>query len=284
MLRLFYRELVLVKTINKFIMTNISKNKIREAVMSSYKKEALKNSLNKTNSSNCCKSNDEYLAKVSDVLGYSSNEYKSVPEGSNMGLGSGNPHIIASITPGETVLDLGSGGGFDCFLASESVGETGNVIGVDMTPEMISKARNNINKGNYANTEFRLGEIEHLPVADATIDVIISNCVINLSPEKEKVFAEAFRVLKPGGRLAISDVVSNVEMPNELKKDLLLYCNCITGAIAISKLQNLLGNAGFSEIAIELKDKSKELIKLWEAGSKIEDYVASATIRAVKKI
>ena len=284
MLRLFYRELVLVKTINKFIMTTISKNKIREAVMSSYKKEALKNNLNKTNSSNCCKSNDEYLAKVSDVLGYSSNEYKSVPEGSNMGLGSGNPHIIASITRGETVLDLGSGGGFDCFLASESVGETGNVIGVDMTPEMISKARNNINKGNYANTEFRLGEIEHLPVADATIDVIISNCVINLSPEKEKVFAEAFRVLKPGGRLAISDVVSNVEMPNELKKDLLLYCNCITGATSISKLQNLLGNAGFSEIAIELKDKSKELIKLWEPGSKIEDYVASATIRAVKKI
>ena len=143
------------------------------------------------------------IANVSDALGYSRTEYANVPEGSNMGIGCGNPQAIASLKQGETVLDLGSGGGFDCFLASKSVGERGKVIGVDMTAEMISKARNNAKKGHYNNTEFRLGEIEHLPVADATIDVIISNCVINLSPEKGKVFNEAYRVLKPGRVAAI---------------------------------------------------------------------------------
>jgi ubiquinone/menaquinone biosynthesis C-methylase UbiE len=157
------------------------------------------------------------------------------------------------------------------------------VIGVDMTPEMISKARENAEKGGFANTDFRLGEIEHLPVADSTIDVIISNCVINLSPEKEKVFAEAFRVLKPGGRLAISDVVSSVELPDEQKNDLSLYSNCIAGASSIDKLHTLLHNAGFSEISIEPKDKSREFIKDWAPGIGIENYVVSATIEAVKE-
>jgi len=217
-------------------------------------------------------------------MGYSRVEYINVPEGSNMGLGCGNPLTIASLKQGETVLDLGSGGGFDCFLSSQNVGKTGKVIGVDMTPEMVSKARENAEKGGFTNTDFRLGEIEHLPVADATVDVIISNCVINLSPEKEKVFAEAFRVLKPGGRLAISDVVSSVELPEEQKNSLSLYSSCIAGASSIDEIDTLLRQAGFSKISIEPKDKSREFIKDWAPGMGIENYVVSATIEALKEI
>jgi ubiquinone/menaquinone biosynthesis C-methylase UbiE len=199
-----------------------------------------------------------------------------------MGLGCGNPQAIASLQQGETVLDLGSGGGFDCFLASKSVGDTGKVIGVDMTPEMISLARNNAAKGAYKNTEFRLGEIEHLPVADASIDVIISNCVINLSPEKEQVFEEAFRVLKPGGKLAISDVVSSVDLPEEIKNDVLLYAGCVGGASTVEKIESILDKSGFTDIKIEPKHKSKKFIKDWIPGSGIENYILSATIEAVK--
>ncbi len=265
-------------------MGKISKNKIRESVMANYKEVALRNNLDESSGSNCCSGTENALANVSDALGYSNKEYNNVPEGSNMGIGCGNPQAIASLKQGETVLDLGSGGGFDCFLASKSVGETGKVIGVDMTPEMISKSRNNAKKGSYINTEFRLGEIEHLPVADATIDVIISNCVINLSPEKEKVFVEAFRVLKPGGRLAISDIVATVEFPDEYKNDVSLICGCMSGASSIADLQTLISNAGFSEIRIESKDKSREFIKDWRPGTGIENYIESATIEAVKKV
>ncbi len=265
-------------------MEKKSKNKIRESVMESYKKAALADSSCGCSSSGCCSpSETDELFTISEAMGYSKVEYINVPEGSNMGLGCGNPLTIASLKQGETVLDLGSGGGFDCFLSSGSVGETGKVIGVDMTPEMISKARGNAEKGRFTNTDFRLGEIEHLPVADSTIDVIISNCVINLSPEKEKVFAEAFRVLKPGGRLAISDVVSSVELPDEQKNDLSLYSGCIAGASSIDELHALLHNAGFSKISIEPKDKSREFIKDWVPGIGIEDYVVSATIEAVKE-
>ena len=234
--------------------------------------------------SSCCGVSDDAAvnAIISTRLGYSSDDLENVPEGADMGLGCGNPRAIASIKPGETVLDLGSGGGFDCFLAAAETSETGHVIGIDMTPSMISKARNNAVKGQYTQVEFRLGEIEHLPVANETVDVIISNCVINLSPNKQRVFEEAFRVLKPGGRLAISDVVASTELPDDIKNDLALYSGCMAGASQISKLQSILENSGFSQINISPKYESREFIKDWAPGRGVEDYVLSATIEAVK--
>lgn len=234
--------------------------------------------------SSCCGSSDGELSTedVSIVLGYSNNDISSVPEGANMGLGCGNPQAIASLRSGETVLDLGSGGGFDCFLAARAVGERGHVIGVDMTPEMVSKARKNADKVGLKHVEFRLSEIEHLPVADHSIDVIMSNCVINLSPEKKQVFQETFRVLKPGGRLAISDIVATTELPEELQQDLALYVGCMAGASLVSDLETILTEIGFEQIRIQAKDGSKELVQTWVPGRKIEDYVVSATIEAMK--
>ncbi len=194
----------------------------------------------------------------------------------------GNPQAIASLRAGETVLDLGSGGGFDCFLAAKAVGESGYVVGVDMTPEMISKSRKNADKAGYSNIEFRLGEIENLPVADNAVDVIISNCVINLSPEKGKVFKEAFRVLKRGGRLAISDIVATEELPDLLKQDLALYMGCMSGASLVNELETILQETGFVDIRIRPKDESEGFIRDWAPGRKIEDYVVSASIEAVK--
>jgi SAM-dependent methyltransferase len=199
-----------------------------------------------------------------------------------MGLGCGNPQAVASLKPGETVLDLGSGGGFDCFLAARAVGETGRVIGVDMTPEMVSKARENAAKAGFKNVEFRLGEIEHLPIADNSIDVILSNCVINLSPEKRKVFDDAFRVLKSGGRLAVSDVVATAELPEEVKNDLALHAGCVAGASLIGDVEVMLRKSGFCDIRVQPKDESREFIRTWAPGSNIEDYVVSATIEAKK--
>ncbi len=215
-------------------------------------------------------------------FGYSEEEMQSVPAGSNLGLGCGNPNAIASLKAGETVLDLGSGAGFDCFLASREVGEAGLVIGVDMTPEMLTKARSNAAKNNYSNVEFRLGEIENLPVADNLVDVIISNCVINLSPEKEKVFRESFRVLKPGGRLAVSDVVARAPLPEVIRRDPEKYCGCIGGAATLEEMQSMLANAGFNEIEIELKEGSKRFIKDWLPESGAEKFVVSANITATK--
>jgi len=232
----------------------------------------------------CCGTTDDATinALVSTRLGYSEEDLKNVPAGADMGLGCGNPRAIASIKPGETILDLGSGGGFDCFLAATETGANGQVIGIDMTPAMISKARNNAVKGQYNQVEFRLGEIEHMPVANDTADVIISNCVINLSPDKKQVFSEAFRVLKPGGRLAISDVVASTELPEEMKQDQALYSGCIAGASLVAELQSILEECGFEKISIAPKDESKEFIKDWAPGSGAEDYVLSATIEAVK--
>ncbi|WP_418793973.1 arsenite methyltransferase [Paenibacillus phytohabitans] len=233
-------------------------------------------------SSACCSAPADFNS-ISASLGYSGEELNAVPEGANLGLGCGNPQAIAGLQPGETVLDLGSGGGFDCFLASRQVGASGSVIGVDMTPEMISRARDNAARGHYANTSFRLGEIEHLPVADAIIDVIISNCVINLSPDKQQVFNEAFRVLLPGGRLAISDIVTTAELPPEIAQDLgNLYSGCISGASSVPALQTMLANSGFIRISVEPKDESRAFIKDWVPGADIDQYIASAVITAVK--
>ncbi len=234
--------------------------------------------------SSCCGVSDDTAINtlVSTRLGYSKDDLENVPEGADMGLGCGNPRAIASIKAGETILDLGSGGGFDCFLAAAETGESGFVIGIDMTPSMISKARNNAVTGQYHHVEFRLGEIEHMPVANDTVDVIISNCVINLSPDKRQVFSEAFRVLKPGGRLAISDVVASTELPEEMKNDLALYSGCMAGASQIAELQSILEDSGFEKINIAPKDESKDFIKDWAPGRGVEDYVLSATIEAVK--
>jgi SAM-dependent methyltransferase len=199
-----------------------------------------------------------------------------------MGLGCGNPQAIAALKPGETVLDLGSGGGFDCFLAARQVGAAGQIIGVDMTPEMLSKARANAAKGGYRNVEFRLGEIEHLPVADSAVDVIISNCVINLSPDKQQVYREAYRVLRPGGRLAISDVVAVKPLPPAVKSNLDAHCGCVAGAALVPDLERILREAGFVDIDIRLKEESREFIRTWFPGSGVEDFVLSADIEACK--
>ena len=180
------------------------------------------------------------------------------------------------------MVDLGSGGGFDCFLAAKAVGPDGHVIGVDMTAEMIAKARENAGKSEFANVEFRLGEIEALPVEDAWADVIISNCVINLSAEKLKVYKDAYRVLKPGGRLAIADIVATAELPEELRNDLELHVGCVAGASEMDDIRAMLEEAGFTEIHITPLDKSKEIVRHWKPGTKIEDYVLSAYIEAVK--
>lgn len=215
-------------------------------------------------------------------LGYSESDMKSVPEGADMGLGCGNPHAIASLKQGHHVVDLGSGGGFDVFLAAREVGENGRVIGIDMTPTMISKARNNADKAGFSNVEFRLGEIEHLPIADNSIDVIISNCVINLSPDKAQVFHDAFRILKPEGRLAISDVVAAIELPEEMRNDKKLHAGCMAGASLIDDLHNMLQQAGFEQIEISPKDESREFIRDWAPDTGVEDYVLSAYIQALK--
>ncbi len=232
----------------------------------------------------CCGVSDDEAINtlISTRLGYSEQELSSVPKGADMGLGCGNPQAIASLQPGETVVDLGSGGGLDCFLASPGVGDQGRVIGIDMTPDMISKARRNADQGRYGNVEFRLGEIEYLPVADASVDVIISNCVINLSPDKPQVFRDAFRILRPGGRLAISDVVASTELPEEMRNDPLLISGCMGNASLIDELQQMLEHAGFEDIRIAPKDESREFIRDWAPGRGVEDYVVSATIEAVK--
>jgi arsenite methyltransferase len=230
----------------------------------------------------CCGSTPAAAFDPNRVMGYTQGELDSVVEGANLGLGCGNPTAIGTLRPGEVVLDLGSGGGFDCFLAAKKVGETGRVIGVDMTPEMLSKARENAARMEAVNVEFRLGEIEHLPVADNSVDVIISNCVINLSPQKGQVFREAFRVLKPGGRLMISDVVATAEMPDQLRKQAAMLTGCIAGAAHVDRIRSLLTEAGFEDVRIDLKGCSQKLISAWFPGRRAEDYVASADIEALK--
>jgi SAM-dependent methyltransferase len=216
------------------------------------------------------------------TLGYSAEDLASVPEGADLGLGCGNPQAIAALRPGETVLDLGSGGGFDCFLAAKRVGRNGRVIGVDMTPEMVAKARANARRMDAENVDFRLGEIEHLPVLDASVDAILSNCVINLSPDKGAVFKEAFRVLKPGGRLAISDVIATAPMPAAVAKDVEAYTGCVAGAASEADLRSLLTEAGFEQVEIRVRPGSGEFLEGCMPGS--SGYVASATIEGRKPL
>ncbi|MFA7030781.1 MAG: arsenite methyltransferase [Candidatus Methanomethylophilaceae archaeon] len=228
----------------------------------------------------CCSTIE--IKNASLTMGYSKEDLKEIPLGANMGLGCGNPIAIALLKEGERILDLGSGGGFDSFLARRKVGETGFVIGIDMTPEMIKLARNNAKKSGFDNVEFRLGEIENLPVADCSMDVVISNCVINLSLDKQRVFKEAYRVLKSGGRLSVSDVVATADIPEEIKGDLASISNCIAGAEHVDRLKVMLENAGFIKIRMMPKDNSREIIKSWESGNNPEDFVASFIIEAEK--
>jgi arsenite methyltransferase len=218
----------------------------------------------------------------SSALGYSASERQTAPEGSDLGLGCGNPQAIAELQPGERVLDLGSGAGFDAFLAARQVGPSGSVIGVDMTPEMITRARGHISTTDLQHVEFRLGEIEHLPVADESVDVIMSNCVINLSTDKPAVFREAFRVLAPGGRLAISDIVAIRELPDAVRNDLEAYAGCVSGAALVADVEALLVEAGFGQVRIELEGNSASLVEAWSPGA--GSLVASALIRAAKPL
>lgn len=258
-------------------MTNHDNDEVRAAVREQY------GTIARGASSGCCAPGScGPGAEASLALGYSADDLASVPDGANMGLGCGNPQAIAGLREGEVVLDLGAGGGFDCFLAAKQVGPKGRVIGVDMTPDMVSKARANARQLEATNVDFRLGEIEHLPVADGTVDVILSNCVINLSPDKGAVFRDAFRVLKPGGRLAISDVVATRALPEALQNDVAALTGCVAGAAQAATVEELLREAGFQDVRVAVNQQSRAFIRDWMPGSGIEEYVASATIEATK--
>ncbi len=228
----------------------------------------------------CCGSTSK-AKNISKTVGYSDAEMKAVPEGANLGFGCGNPVALASLREGDVVLDLGSGAGFDAFLAAQRVGKTGHVIGVDMTPEMIRKANENAKKGSYKNVEFRLGEIEKLPVEDNSIDVIISNCVINLSPDKEKVFKEAFRVLKPGGRLMVSDLVLVKELPDAMKDSVEAYVGCLAGAIGKGEYLKLITMAGFQDVEV-ISESNYPVDAMFDNLKGAEDAVASIKVSAKK--
>jgi arsenite methyltransferase len=258
---------------------------VRKMVRKGYAEVAKKTS--------CCCGEPE----TSERIGYTKRELESVPEGADLSLGCGNPVALASLKNGETVIDLGSGGGLDCFLAAGKVGENGRVIGVDMTPEMIDKARENLRKSKHKNVEFRLGEIENLPAADNFADVVISNCVINLSPNKERVFKEAFRVLKPGGRLMVSDIVLLGELPGEVKKNVQAYLGCVAGAVMKDKYLKTVKNAGFKDVdvmdekhmPVEIATEdpcTKEIIKNVrlkpEEAKNLANQIASIAVCAVK--
>jgi len=227
----------------------MKEEKIKKIVKEGYGKIAKQDSSCCAPVDSCCGGPDQ-AQDISRKIGYSEEDLKAIPEGANLGLGCGNPVALASLREGETVLDLGSGAGFDCFLAANKIGKNGRVIGVDMTPEMVEKAREIAKKSNYENVEFKLGEIESLPVPDDSVDIVISNCVINLSPDKTKVFKEVFRVLKPGGRLMISDIVLLKELPDPIKNSIEAYVGCVSGAIIKDEYLEAIKEAGFEEVQI----------------------------------
>jgi len=227
----------------------MKKEDTKKIVRQGYAKVAKQGSSCCGPSTSCCGTTD-IASDISRKIGYTDEELQSIPDGANLGLGCGNPVAIASLKEGETVIDLGSGPGLDCFLAADKVGKKGKVIGVDMTQEMLEKARENAGKGSYSNVEFRLGEIENLPVADNSADVVISNCVINLSPDKQRVFEETFRVLKPGGRIMVSDVVLAKPLPENIMESVDAYIGCISGAITKEKYLDMIKAAGFKDVDI----------------------------------
>ena len=246
----------------------------------------------------CCGSSPQDSDKLARELGYSVEELQALPDGSNMGLSCGNPAALATLKPGEIVLDLGSGGGFDVFIAGRKVGATGRAIGVDMTPDMLAKARRNVagyrQQTGLDNVEFRLGEIEHLPVADASVDVIVSNCVINLSPEKSQVWREITRVLKPGGRVAVSDMALLKPLPDEILKMVEALVGCIAGASLVSETGRMAREAGLTDIVLKSKTGYVEAMTSFEdplyqqivthlpAGTKPADYITSLEVQARK--
>jgi SAM-dependent methyltransferase len=228
----------------------MKEEKVKKMVREGYAKIAKKEKSCAVRPTSCCSNTAELSEEISKRIGYSEQEISSVPEGANLGLGCGNPVALASLKKGQTVLDLGSGGGFDCFLAANRVGKRGKVIGVDMTPEMIDKARENARKSKYKNVEFRLGEIENLPVADGSVDVVISNCVINLSPNKKRVFEEAFRVLRPNGKLMVSDIVLLKKLPESIRKNVQAYIGCLSGAQMKDKYLQTIRATGFQGVKV----------------------------------
>ena len=256
-------------------MDRQSDDKTREMVRARYAAAAGKGG-------DCCGGSCGCTQEHTLKLGYATDDVSASTDAAASSLGCGNPHVIAILQPGETVLDLGSGAGFDCFLASRQVGPTGKVIGVDMTAEMLETARENASKANCTNVEFRSGEIERLPVEDASIDVIMSNCVVNLSPDKRAVFSEAYRVLRPGGRLAISDVVAIKPLPESVSQDSAAYCGCVGGAALVQDIEAVLKECGFETVSVKLAGGSGALIDSWFPGSGFADYVRSAEITAVK--
>ena len=265
-------------------MTSDSKTALRDEVRAHYGEVA--RTASSCCSPGCCapSTGTTVEAAASDAalrLGYQAEDLAGVPEGANLGLGCGNPRAIAGLRVGETVLDLGSGAGFDCFLAARQVGPSGRVIGVDMTAEMLGRARQNARKTTLSNVEFRLGEIEHLPVADQSVDVIISNCVINLSPDKPAVFREAFRVLRPGGRLAISDVVAHAPLPQEVRRDLALYTGCIAGAATAAEIADWLRQAGFVDVQVNMNQAASDAMAAMTPGElELAKLGGSANIQA----
>ncbi len=258
-----------------------NKEEIRDLIRKNYSEVALQGSSGECCSGGCsCSGPQMNIVDTAIKIGYSESDFEDVPIEANMGLGCGNPIAVASLKEGEVVLDLGSGGGFDCFLARKQVGETGFVIGVDMTPEMIKLSRQNAGKSGYKNIDFRLGEIEYLPVADKSVDVVISNCVINLSLDKQQVFNEMYRILKTGGRISISDIVSTAELPEHIKNSPASICSCVAGAEHVENIKTMLQNAGFTNIHLIPKDNSKEVIRSWVPG--LEEFIASFIIEAKK--
>lgn len=266
----------------------MDRSKTREFLRKAYA------SIAQSESSCGCSCGTGAASDLASAIGYSVEEIKKVPDGSNLGLGCGNPSALAGLARGEVVLDLGSGAGFDCFLASSRVGREGHVIGVDMTPEMVEKARANAVKHGDVNVEFRLGEIENLPVADSSIDVVISNCVLNLSLDKEKVFREIVRVLKPGGRVALSDIALLRELPGKWLDSIEAYAGCISGAVLIDDYRRIVEASGLSDISVEVHRASycidadttdplgRAIMDNLEPGNSLDDFIASVNIKAVK--
>ncbi len=259
---------------------NEKSKEIKKIVRDGYAK-AITQKISCCSTSSCCGGIDQ-AKDISKKVGYSDSEMNAVPDGANLGLGCGNPVALASLKEGDVVLDLGSGAGFDAFLAAQRVGKSGRVIGVDMTPEMVAKAKENATKGGYSNVEFHLGEIEKLPVEDGSIDVIISNCVINLSPDKDAVFKEAHRVLKSGGRLMVSDLVLAKDLPKEIKASVEAYVGCLAGAIMKGEYLNLITMAGFHDVKV-ISESSYPVDAMFDNLESAQDAIVSIKISAVKR-